>query len=305
MVRRTSEGETGRVKEDLRCEACGKGYKHISSLAKHLWEHTPEWNVTKKLLISKHQQVQLLEAASILVGMNHDLKGNGYNRGHKGYYGGSTSIHGGPPPSSLKLLHKRGASDQLANLPSPFSPTSEHGNSNGNGIGGGTPVTSSANGSANDANKLLLITFPTTSSSSAIQSDSDNQSEGEIDNEHSKHKNRHSFEANHQYQSGSPEAVAFTNQHTQNGHREYQFKPHHPHQPNTNASTTVPASQYPLQNDIKQPTPVSPVVYSQPEASSVPSVATAASTGSSSSTQPSQPSTLNGNARTQYYVTNQ
>ncbi|KAI5964857.1 uncharacterized protein KGF55_001928 [Candida pseudojiufengensis] len=70
VVRRISEGETGRVKEDIRCEACGKGYKHISSLAKHLWEHTPEWNVTKKLLISKHQQVQLLEAASILIGMN-------------------------------------------------------------------------------------------------------------------------------------------------------------------------------------------------------------------------------------------
>ncbi|CAH6723968.1 hypothetical protein CLIB1444_24S00606 [[Candida] jaroonii] len=70
VVRRISEGETGRLKEELKCEACGKGYKHISSLAKHLWEHTPEWNVTKKLLISKHQQVQLLEAASILVGMN-------------------------------------------------------------------------------------------------------------------------------------------------------------------------------------------------------------------------------------------
>lgn len=70
VVRRISEGETGRLKEELKCEACGKGYKHISSLAKHLWEHTPEWNVTKKLLISKHQQVQLLEAASILISMN-------------------------------------------------------------------------------------------------------------------------------------------------------------------------------------------------------------------------------------------
>lgn len=70
VVRRISEGETGRLKELLRCEACGKAYKHISSLAKHLWEHTPEWTMTKKLLISKHQQVQLLEAASILVGMN-------------------------------------------------------------------------------------------------------------------------------------------------------------------------------------------------------------------------------------------
>ncbi|GMF47517.1 unnamed protein product [[Candida] boidinii] len=69
VVRRISEGETGRLKEELKCEACGKGYKHITSLAKHLWEHTPEWNMTKKLSISKHQQVQLLEAASILCGM--------------------------------------------------------------------------------------------------------------------------------------------------------------------------------------------------------------------------------------------
>jgi hypothetical protein len=36
------------------------------------WEHTPEWTYTSKLLISKHQQVQLLEAASVLVGMNQD-----------------------------------------------------------------------------------------------------------------------------------------------------------------------------------------------------------------------------------------
>ena len=72
VARRISEGETGRLKEQLKCQACGKGYKHVSSLAKHLWEHTPEWNVTSKLLISKHQQVQLLEAASILVSMNEE-----------------------------------------------------------------------------------------------------------------------------------------------------------------------------------------------------------------------------------------
>jgi hypothetical protein len=36
------------------------------------WEHTPEWAYTSKLLISKHQQVQLLEAASVLVSMNID-----------------------------------------------------------------------------------------------------------------------------------------------------------------------------------------------------------------------------------------
>jgi hypothetical protein len=37
------------------------------------WEHTPEWQLTSKLLISKHQQVQLLEAASVLVAMNQTL----------------------------------------------------------------------------------------------------------------------------------------------------------------------------------------------------------------------------------------
>lgn len=37
------------------------------------WEHTPEWSYTSKLLISKHQQVQLLEAASVLVTMNQDM----------------------------------------------------------------------------------------------------------------------------------------------------------------------------------------------------------------------------------------
>jgi hypothetical protein len=36
------------------------------------WEHTPEWQFTSKLLISKHQQVQLLEAASVLVAMNQE-----------------------------------------------------------------------------------------------------------------------------------------------------------------------------------------------------------------------------------------
>ncbi|KAL8768806.1 MAG: hypothetical protein Q9209_005095 [Squamulea sp. 1 TL-2023] len=77
-VRRASEGaylskgEGKRTSGELRCEKCGKGYKHSSCLTKHLWEHTPEWSYTSKLLISKHQQVQLLEAASVLVGMNQD-----------------------------------------------------------------------------------------------------------------------------------------------------------------------------------------------------------------------------------------
>ncbi|KAL8824415.1 MAG: hypothetical protein Q9191_005074 [Dirinaria sp. TL-2023a] len=77
-IRRASEGahmtkgESKRASGELRCEKCGKGYKHSSCLTKHLWEHTPEWAYTSKLLISKHQQVQLLEAASVLVGMNQE-----------------------------------------------------------------------------------------------------------------------------------------------------------------------------------------------------------------------------------------
>ncbi|KAI0391502.1 hypothetical protein F5Y17DRAFT_404034 [Xylariaceae sp. FL0594] len=76
-IRRASDGQPltkeGRKSNrvELRCDKCGKGYKHSSCLTKHLWEHTPEWSYTSKLLISKHQQVQLLEAASVLVAMNH------------------------------------------------------------------------------------------------------------------------------------------------------------------------------------------------------------------------------------------
>lgn len=70
---RLSKGDPKRASgSELRCEKCGKGYKHSSCLTKHLWEHTPEWQYTSKLLISKHQQVQLLEAASVLVAMNQE-----------------------------------------------------------------------------------------------------------------------------------------------------------------------------------------------------------------------------------------
>ncbi|KAI9645782.1 hypothetical protein NHQ30_005215 [Ciborinia camelliae] len=55
---------------DLKCEKCGKGYKHSSCLTKHRWEHTSEWSITSKFLISKHQQVQILEAATVLMEMN-------------------------------------------------------------------------------------------------------------------------------------------------------------------------------------------------------------------------------------------
>ncbi|KAL4881144.1 hypothetical protein BJY04DRAFT_190066 [Aspergillus karnatakaensis] len=66
------KGEGKGSRPELRCDRCGKGYKHGSCLSKHMWEHDPAWAITSKLLISKHQQVQLLEAASVLVTMNVD-----------------------------------------------------------------------------------------------------------------------------------------------------------------------------------------------------------------------------------------
>ncbi|RUS16898.1 hypothetical protein BC937DRAFT_90684 [Endogone sp. FLAS-F59071] len=53
----------------FRCDDCGKAYKHPNCLAKHRWEHSPMWGMASKFLLSKHQQVQLMEAAAILVGM--------------------------------------------------------------------------------------------------------------------------------------------------------------------------------------------------------------------------------------------
>jgi hypothetical protein len=52
------------------CDHCGKVYKHPNCLSKHKWEHTDAWKETNKLSISKHQQVQLLEAASVLIGFS-------------------------------------------------------------------------------------------------------------------------------------------------------------------------------------------------------------------------------------------
>ncbi|CDU24288.1 uncharacterized protein SPSC_03359 [Sporisorium scitamineum] len=60
----------GKHEELHRCESCAKVYRHPSCLIKHRWEHTVYWKEASKFLMSKHQQVQLLEAAAILVGMD-------------------------------------------------------------------------------------------------------------------------------------------------------------------------------------------------------------------------------------------
>ncbi|GAA5898632.1 hypothetical protein JCM6882_000884 [Rhodosporidiobolus microsporus] len=48
--------------ETFECEKCSKVYRHSTCLTKHRWH----WKEASKLLLSKHQQVQLLEGAAIL-----------------------------------------------------------------------------------------------------------------------------------------------------------------------------------------------------------------------------------------------
>lgn len=58
-------GQSLRRKQFL-CKKCGKTYKHRNCLIKHNWEHHEHWAGTKRWCQTKHQQVQLLEAAHVL-----------------------------------------------------------------------------------------------------------------------------------------------------------------------------------------------------------------------------------------------
>ncbi|WPG98495.1 zinc finger protein [Acrodontium crateriforme] len=145
-MRRASDGTRLTKKEkaaagDLKCEHCGKAYKHGSCLTKHLWEHTPQWQVTSKLLISKHQQVQLLEAASVLVAMNgesndSDSSSPAASGSSDMREDGTSSAETTPPPQTESSYRD---SKRLSNTSSAYSrsyqsvfssesaPTAEHG----------------------------------------------------------------------------------------------------------------------------------------------------------------------------------
>ncbi|TGZ76653.1 hypothetical protein EX30DRAFT_231710 [Ascodesmis nigricans] len=99
----SQKGIRVRSGSELKCDKCGKGYKHSSCLTKHLWEHTPEWQFTSKLLISKHQQVQLLEAASILVSMNPTppASSSGASNNDANSSANSSSDETTPPPAAM------------------------------------------------------------------------------------------------------------------------------------------------------------------------------------------------------------
>lgn len=66
------DGKRGAI---FKCETCSKVYRHPSCLVKHRWEHSPHWRETSNFLLSKHQQVQLLEAAAILSHLGPSTRG--------------------------------------------------------------------------------------------------------------------------------------------------------------------------------------------------------------------------------------
>lgn len=97
------------------------------------WEHTPEWSYTSKLLISKHQQVQLLEAASVLVAMNDQPPSppDSARETSPSVSGvsseqvdGRSSVNTTPPP------HMEGYHSSTEPVKYQFSPTSEFGGDN-------------------------------------------------------------------------------------------------------------------------------------------------------------------------------
>ena len=52
---------------EVSCKICGKRYKNYICLQKHAWEHHNSWPYTKRLMLNKHQSVQIMEAAHILM----------------------------------------------------------------------------------------------------------------------------------------------------------------------------------------------------------------------------------------------
>ncbi|KAK6544465.1 hypothetical protein TWF694_001159 [Orbilia ellipsospora] len=131
-ARRLSDGpeDGSHIKGELKCEHCGKGYKHSSCLTKHLWEHTPEWSYTSKLLISKHQQVQLLEAASILVSMKPNTPPQSASStasySMMNDSSNDSTSEDSPPPMSERMTSPQPAGRSRA-LSSAGQPTRRHG----------------------------------------------------------------------------------------------------------------------------------------------------------------------------------
>ncbi|MCJ1307331.1 hypothetical protein MMC25_000977 [Agyrium rufum] len=93
------------------------------------WEHTPEWSLTSKLLISKHQQVQLLEAASVLVNMNSGLDGEDLAFGEtptQQHVEGSDESSASPAASGYSDLPTEDAVSSASTTPPPMNEEAYH-----------------------------------------------------------------------------------------------------------------------------------------------------------------------------------
>lgn len=121
-----SGGIKGRRKGMVfKCESCAKEYRHPSCLIKHRWEHSPHWREPTQISMSKHQQVQMLEAAAILAHMD---PSNAHGRSlpnDKSLWPAILSPSSGPSPL---LRSAKSSSRELPRSPSvnppPLTPSS-------------------------------------------------------------------------------------------------------------------------------------------------------------------------------------
>ncbi|KAF9130312.1 hypothetical protein BGW39_003237 [Mortierella sp. 14UC] len=123
------QAQDGDHADTHKCTECGKVYKHPNCLWKHRWLHSQYWKSATKFLLSKHQQVQLMEAAAILLGMDESRQGDNdpivsmfsKQRGALANSVGSgsssssaspptytKSLSGSPPPQSERQQQQRG-----------------------------------------------------------------------------------------------------------------------------------------------------------------------------------------------------
>ncbi|KAF9970927.1 hypothetical protein BGZ73_006207 [Actinomortierella ambigua] len=110
---------SGSISEDgqeiHKCSSCGKVYKHLNCLTKHRWEHSKYWKSATKFYLSKHQQVRMMEAAAILLGLDSgrnsdddEIVGSVIN-GRIQSFGPSTTIPASRSPPSPPVRSHSGA----------------------------------------------------------------------------------------------------------------------------------------------------------------------------------------------------
>ncbi|KAI0717425.1 hypothetical protein C8T65DRAFT_641483 [Cerioporus squamosus] len=123
--------KTGKKRGTIfKCESCSKVYRHPSCLIKHRWEHSPHWREASKFLLSKHQQVQLLEAAAILSHLAPSASGGTSLPEDRSLW--PSFLSGGllPPPDQANLVHdakplSKARASSLASADQPIAyPTS-------------------------------------------------------------------------------------------------------------------------------------------------------------------------------------